>query len=246
MEEMSLTLGQVAFYAFPVVPVHSMLRSVPHGGTGVLPSSVYVLTAFLCTHVKQLNHVNPPVADSSRSNLMYYSWRVSTLMPCVHSDEVCDPHKDDHSRLLTLWHRLGWRIHVPKSWGLLAEPHPMGACNDAAQASRTHQWLAQGLTLGAARSAGHDVAHRTVAGLIPPILGIATGVDAPALDFPKEGDWVVNHDASRYPDTGFCGGPNHVPVAQNGQVALIVWGLPIPIFWMTHFSVKRMLPPPGD
>ena len=153
---------------------YDILRPLELGGVGVPPVQVLVSLSSLLTHVRQLNHSNPLVRGSSRWGLLHFAWCTNSLAPCWESFQESTAHKDDHSRRLSLWARLGWRLHVPADDLYGSVPHPMGWQATRDGATGVHAWMESGLSVGEARSAGHWVSPPERASLtLPPVLGEA-------------------------------------------------------------------------
>ena len=144
---------------------------------GVSSASVYISTAFLVTHIRQVNHPNRLVSSSSRHMVVKYAWRFSPHMPCLASHAECDSHRDDHSRRLRLWHELGWAIHVPVWWCQLAEPHPMGFSVSQREVSDVHAWMCLGLTKAEATQARHWMVRERDDSDLPTMLGVSEPFD---------------------------------------------------------------------
>ena len=87
-------------------PVSLCFRRLEDGYFVISSATVYLNSAFLVTHVRQLNHPNPLVSASSRHMLIKYARRFSPHMPCLASHHESDPRRDDQSRCLRLWHEL--------------------------------------------------------------------------------------------------------------------------------------------
>ena len=217
-------------------PVRVCFGRLEDGFFGVSAASVYISTAFLVTHLRQLNHPNPLVSSSSRHMLVKHAWRFSTQMPCLASHRECDPHRDDHSRRLRLWHELGWEIHVPASWSRLAEPHPMGCATSRRSVSDVHAWMCLGLSEAEASRAGYPMPPPKDNSSLPAILRVSEPIDSPILDLPLTGSWVILHDASLHQSTGHGGGGVVFYNLLTREIK--TWHFPIPIAMDNSFQAE--------
>ena len=202
----------------------------------VTSASVYLSTAFLATHVRQLNHPNPLVSASSRNMLINYTWRFSPPMPCLDSHEECDPHRDDHSRRLRLWHELGWTLHVPRSWSILSTAHPLGTATSQRDVLEVHTWMCLGLTPSKAVQGGNRVPPIQTNDNLPPVLSVSAPVDSLVLDLPEEGIWVILHDASLHQSTGYGGGG--VMFFDLVSRRILTWHFSIPVTTDNSFQAE--------
>ena len=217
-------------------PVRVCFGRLEDGYFGLSSASVYLNTAFLVTHIRQLNHPNPLVSTSSRHMLIKYAWRFSPLIPCLDSHQECDPHRNDHSRRLRFWHELGWTIRVPRSWSVLSAAHPLGSAATQRDVSEVHTCMCLGLSSSEAVQAGYRVPLIQTHDSLPPILSASAPVNSPVLDLPKEGVWVIFHDASLHQCTGYGGGGVVFFDLLSGHI--LTWHFPIPVTTDNSFHAE--------